>query len=106
MKKRRPPRPGELVSNEDVASYALPAHKPCNGTGFTRRDKQELCDCARARFLDINIFRIWPDETLDALRWGPNPPTADELREAGRRQGGAMLQFEKLVKPDPIKEPK
>lgn len=98
--KRKLPRPGELVTNEDVASYALAAHKPCNGTGFTRLDLEQLCDCARERFLDMNIFRIWPDTEFDALRWGPNPPSADELREAARRSGGEMTQFTQLVTED------
>lgn len=94
---RRPPRPGDLVSVEDVASYHLPGHAACH-KGLVRGT--ELCDCARARFLDANIFRVWPDAHQDALRWGPNPPSASELAEVARRQFDGWLKFQQAVKPD------
>lgn len=95
-------RPGDAVTNKQVASYALPGHKDCNGSGFVRRDLEILCDCARARFLDQNMFRIFPDADGDRLIWGPNPPTSSELKEAARRSGAGWAQFQELVKPKKV----
>jgi hypothetical protein len=104
--RRNKPRPGEFVSLKDIASYALPAHAECGGRGYigTFLVDEKLCDCARVRFLDANMFRIFPDEEADGLRWGPNPPTADELREAAKRIGGeGWAQFKKDSHPDRVK---
>lgn len=86
--KSQPPRarPGDYVTNDQIAFYADPNHAPCKGIGFTFRN--EPCDCARERFLDANIFNVWPDPERDALRWGSAPPAL---------QMGGMNDFVQLV---------
>jgi hypothetical protein len=95
--KGKPPRPGDYVSNDEIASYHLPGHAGC-WKGWIKG--VELCDCARERFLGEHMFRIWPDAERDALRWGPNPPTHEEMREVARRSGTAWAEFIKDAQPN------
>lgn len=79
-------RAGDYVKDHEIAAYANPDHRECRGTGLL---PSGVCDCARERFLDANLFNIWPDPERDALRWGPTQPL---------QMGGGLDDFVKDVK--------